>query len=79
MKTICIKTNNKNVIDYLLSQFKNIKLQDVYFSCKKFKVFNNIFIHYKGSNLKLFLYNITEIFSSLIFNFYEIDIANRII
>ena len=79
MKTICIKTNNKNVIDYLLSQFKNIKLQDVYFSCKKFKVFSNIFIHYKGSNLKLFLYNITEIFSSLIFNFYEIDIAKRII
>lgn len=79
MKTICIKTNNKNVIDYLLSQFKNIKLQDVYFSCKKFKIFSNIFIHYKGSNLKLFLYNITEIFSSLIFNFYEIDIAKRII
>lgn len=79
MKTICIKTNNKNVIDYLLSQLKNLKLQDVYFSCKKFKVFSNIFIHYKGSNLKLFLYNITEIFSSLIFNFYEIDIAKRII
>lgn len=79
MKTICIKTNNKNVIDYLLSQLKNLKLQDVYFSCKKFKVFKNIIIHYKGSNLKLFLYNITEILSSLIFNFYEIDIAKRII
>ena len=67
MKTICIKTNNENAIEYLLKMLKNYNLEDVYFSCKKFKSFKNLFIHYKGSNLKFFLFNISEILSFLIF------------
>ena len=79
MKTICIKTNNENAIEYLLKMLKNYNLEDVRFSCKKFKVFKNIFIHYKGSNLKIFLFNISEILSFLVLELYEKDIVNRIL
>ena len=54
MKTICIKTNHTKSINYLLENLKNLKLDDVYFSCHKFNVYNNILIHYKGNNLELF-------------------------
>ena len=55
MKSLCIKTNNKKVINYLLSNFEKIELDNVYFSCHKFNVYNNIFIHYKGDNIDLFV------------------------
>ena len=79
MKTVCIKTNNQNAIDYLLKTLKKCNLKDVYFSCKNFKIFTNIFIHYKGSNLNIFLFNISEILSSLVLDVYENDIAYRIL
>jgi len=79
MKTICIKTNNENAIEYLLKMLKDYNLEDVYFSCKKFKSFKNLFIHYKGSNLKFFLFNISEILSFLILELYEKDIVSRIL
>ena len=79
MKTICIKTNNENAIEYLLKMLKDYNLEDVYFSYKKFKIFKNIFIHYKGTNLKIFLFNISEILSLLVLELYEKDIISRIL
>lgn len=79
MKTICIKTNNENAIEYLLKMLKDYNLEDVYFSCKKFKSFKNLFIHYKGSNLRIFLFNISEILSFLVLELYEKDIVTRIL
>ena len=79
MKTICIKTNNENAIEYLLNMLKDYNLEDVYFSCKKLKSFKNLFIHYKGSNLKFFLFNISEILSFLVLELYEKYIVSRIL
>ena len=79
MKTICIKTNNENAIECLLKMLKDYNLEDVYFSYKKFKIFKNIFIHYKGTNLKIFLFNISEILSLLVLELYEKDIISRIL
>ena len=79
MKTICIKTNNKNSIDYLLKNLEQIELKNVFFSCHKFKTFNNIFIHYKGEYLELFLSNISEILTSLIFENYDEDILKTLL
>ncbi len=76
MKTLCIKTNNQKAIDYLLTNLKKIKLDDVYFSCHKFKVYNNIVIHYKGNNLELFLSTISNILAFLVVDIYE-DIITR--
>ena len=44
MKSICIKTNNSDLIQYLLNELNDLELEQVYFSCRKFKHYNNIII-----------------------------------
>ena len=58
---------------------EQIELKNVFFSCHKFKTFNNIFIHYKGEYLELFLSNISEILTSLIFENYDEDILKTLL
>ena len=79
MKTICIKTNNKDAINYLLENFKSLQLEDVCFSCHKFKVYNNILIHYKGKDVKLFLSTVSNILSNLVFDNFEDDFIKAIL
>ena len=79
MKTICVKTNNINYINYLLESFKKIKLNDVYFSCHNFKIYNNIFIHYKGKDTNFFLCTVANILVSLVFECIESNIIRRIL
>lgn len=79
LKSLCIKTNNNRVINYLLDEFSNAKLNDLYISTSKFKLYNNFIIHYKGKELDTF-YNITSnILSSLVINLYEEALLKRII
>ena len=78
MKSLCIKTNNKKVINYLLSNFEKIELDNVYFSCHKFNVYNNIFIHYKGDNIDLFVKTMSNILSFLVLDIYENNILQNI-
>ena len=66
MKSICIKTNNSDLIQYLLNELNDLELEQVYFSCRKFKHYNNIIIHYKGLDNNLFLNKICSILSLLI-------------
>lgn len=79
MKTVCIKTNNSRAIDYLLKNLKELNLEDVYFSCHKFKVFNNVFIHYRGNNIEVFLSYICNILSSLVLDVFEDIILKKIL
>ena len=79
MKSLCIKTNNSKAIDYLLDNFKKIDLKDVYFSCHKFNIYNNIFIHYKGLDENLFFSTISNILSFLVLDIYEDSITRNIL
>ena len=79
MKSICIKTNNSNLLDYLLNELKNLDVDDVYFSCNKFKCYKNIIIHYKGDNINLFLEKISSILSFLVIDELEEDLLKRLI
>ena len=79
LKSFCIKTNNKKIINYLLECFKNINLEDIYVSNLQFKIYNNIIIHYKGENIDLFYNFFSDIISSCIIKFYEQDIIKHII
>ncbi len=79
MNTICIKTNNNNAINYLLEKLKKYDFNDISFSCRKFKVFHNLFLHYKGSDFKKFICNISSLLTSLIIDIYEDDIIKKII
>lgn len=79
MNTICIKTNNTNAINYLLENLKQMQLTDVYFSCHKFKIYNNIIINYKGNNSEFFLFTICNILCNLVTNKFENTILKRLL
>ena len=77
MKSICIKTNNIDIINYLQKSFENINLEDTYISIKKFKQFNNIIIHHKGHENTKFYNYISNSITKIIIKFYEEDLIYR--
>ena len=79
MKTLCIKTNNSDAIDYLLKNLKTLALDDVCFSCHKFKVYHNIIIHYRGNDLPLFLNTISNLLVFLVFDLFENNMTRKIL
>lgn len=79
MKSLCIKTNNNKVINYLLDNLNKIDLEDVYFSCHKFNIYTNIFVHYKGLDENLFFSTISNILSFLVLDIYEDSITRNIL
>ena len=66
MKSLCIKTNNSDLLEYLLNELKKLELEDVCFTCKQFKHYKNIIIHYRGNDNSLFLSKISSILSFLV-------------
>lgn len=79
MKSVTIKTNNKLIIDYLLSELEYINFENVYFSCRKFKNYTNIIIHHLGINSSKFLSEISKILSYIVLDFYEDSIIKGMI
>ena len=79
MKSLCIKTNNNKAINYLLDNLNKTDLTDIYFSCHKFSIYNNIFIHYKGKDEKMFFSVISNILSFLVLDIYEDSITRNIL
>ena len=79
MKSFCIKSNNKDIINNLLKDFENSNLEDIYFINKKFKNFENIIIHYVGNDLDKFLDLISNILTDSILKFYEPVLIKKLI
>lgn len=79
MKSICIKTNNKTALEYLLNELRISEFQNVCFSQRKFKNYNNIIIHYTGSNENKFVQDISNILSYYIIDELEESIIKDII
>ena len=79
LKSFCIKTNNNQIIDYLLNEFENVDLEGLYISKLKFKFYTNFIVHYKGKNLDSFYTTFSKILSSTIVKFYEKEIVKHII
>lgn len=77
MKSICVKTNNIDIINCLQKSFENINLEDTYISIKKFKHFNNIIIHHKGNDNTRFLNYISNSITKVIIKFYEETLIYR--
>lgn len=71
MKSLCIKTNNDEIIAYLQESFENINLEDTYISIRKFKHFNNIIIHYKGIEYNTFCNYVSNVITKCIIKFVE--------
>lgn len=71
MKSLCVKTNNTEIINYLQKSFEKINFDDTYISIKKFKHFNNIIIHHKGTEYTKFYTYISNLITKTILKFYE--------
>ena len=79
MKSLCIKTNNSDLIKYLLGNLDSIELDNICFCCKKFKHYKNVIIHYFGNDNKLFTNKISSILSLLVIDELEPGLLESII
>ena len=79
MKSLCIKTNNSDLLQYLLNEFYNLELDEICFSCHQFKHYKNVIIHYTGNNDSLFLNKISSILSLLVIDELEESLIKKIL
>ena len=79
MKSICIKTNNEEIINYLLNRFIDINIEDVYVSNRTFKIYENVIIHYTGCDIPLFYESVCNIMTDCITLFFESKLIKNLI
>lgn len=81
MKSLCIKTNNLELLYYLQNELKYSNIKDICFSLNKFKNYNNIIIHYLGPDIdtNTFVSNISSLLSFLVIDEIEEDFLKKII
>lgn len=79
MKSICVKTNNENLLNYLLNELDYIEIKPVIISTNKFKNYNNIIIHYRGNESKKFIHEVSCILSCLVIDELEEAFIKKII
>ena len=71
MKSFCIKTNNNDILDYLLNRIQEIDFEELVYSRNKFKIYQNVIIHYQGKEDKDFFYFLSDLITEVILEFYE--------
>ena len=79
LRSFCIKTNNKKILNYLLNCFKSNTPSNFYLSKNNFKIYENIIYHYTGENEDLFLDYISDRMQEIIIKFYESKLISNII
>lgn len=79
INSICIKTNNINIINTLLNNLENADLNSIYLSQNTFKNYKNVIVHYRGNSIDLFYSKLSEILSNIIIDLYEPQIIQRIL
>lgn len=79
MKSICIKSNNNNYLNYLLIELKHSTLNNIIYSINSFKNYDNLIIHYIGNDNELFLKSISNVLSYLVIDEVEDTIINNIL
>lgn len=79
MKSVCIKTNNSNLLNYLLNELDYIDIEPIYFNPNEFKNYKNIIIHYMGNENDRFIHEISCILSCLVIDELEEYFLKRIL
>ena len=79
MRSLCIKTNDCDLLNYLLNELKYTDLDNICFSENEFKSYKNVIIHYLGNNEPLFLSKISSILSFLVIDELEEELLNRLL
>lgn len=79
MKSICIKLSNEKSVQYLLEKFNKFEIKNIYFSCKKFKIYYNVIVHYNEKNISEFLKSLSTTLTFFIIDMYEKNIIDNLI
>ena len=79
MSSLCIKTNNEDILTYLQKEFSEFNMFNVFYSLNEFKSYKNIIIHYTGIDNELFYTKLATILSYLVIDYFEIDIIKKIL
>lgn len=78
MKSVCLKTNNDEIISYIIKRLEE-EFDEIIISSNKFKIYKNIIVHYTGQNEKKFLVDFSGVIANMIALFYEHRILYNII
>ena len=78
MKSICIKTNNQEIIDYLIDTFEKLPI-NICISNYSFKMYDNVIVHDIARNENEFYEVVSIVLKSVIEKFYEKDIIRKCI
>ncbi len=79
MKSFCLKTNNDQILDYLLNRIKEIDFEDLVYSQNQFKIYKNIIIHYIGNDNSKFQNFLDGLIKETIIEFYEEKLMKQLI
>lgn len=79
MKSFCIKTNNKEILDYLLNRIEEIDFENIVYTSKQFKIYKNVIIHYTGKRLKDFEKFLSDLIEEVVIEFYEEKLMKQLI
>ena len=77
MKSICLKTNNDEIISYIIKSIE--EFDDVIISENQFKIYKNVIVHYIGEDERRFLIRFSEVLAKMISVFYERRLLDKII
>lgn len=77
MKSFCIKTNNIEIQNYLLKNLSYIDFDDIHFINRKFKIYENIIVHYTGEKECEFVNILSNIICDCILLFFEPVLIKR--
>lgn len=79
MSSLCIKTNNEDILTYLQKEFSAFNMLNVFYSKNEFKSYKNIIIHYTGIDNELFYTKLATILSYLVIDYFETSIIKNIL
>ena len=78
MKSICIKTNNQEIIEYLITTFEKLPM-NVCISNYRFKQYDNVILHDLERNETEFCEIVAIVLKSVIEKFYEQEVIRKCI
>lgn len=76
MKSICIKTNNQDIIEYLINTFEKLPI-NLCISNYRFKMYDNVIVHDIEKNEEQFYEVVSIVLKSAIERFYEKNIIKK--
>lgn len=79
MSSLCIKTNNEEILSYLQNEFSSFNMLNTFYSRNEFKFYKNIIIHYTGIDKELFYTKLATILSYLVIDYFENDIIKNML